>query len=142
MVPRSQLREPGFYDTTLTVTDDAELTDTDMMLLAVAGPCVCIADTMHIESIIAGTIRGSKGNSKGEVIVTISDEYGKPVIGATVSGTFTGDFDEMGGGVTDGNGVAVIYTDWEVKKPLYGFCVVDVVKDSLAYDYIETCVTN
>ena len=135
----------GFYDLLLTVTDDEGATSTDSSVIAAAGPCVCTASTVYIESIIASTVRGSKGLSYGEVIVTVSDDYGKPVAGATVTATFTGDFNETGSGVTDSNGVAVIRTTEQVKKPLYEFCVDSVVKDPLAYvpeDNIETCKSN
>jgi hypothetical protein len=132
----------GLYDVTLTVTDDEGATGTDTSLVAAAGPCVCTASTMHIESITAGTVRGSKGNSKGEVTVTVSDDYGKPVAAAIVTGTFYTPFDEEGRGVTDSNGVAVIRTTEEFKKPLYDFCVDDVVKGLLTYYDVDICVHN
>ena len=100
---------------------------------------------MYVESIVASTVRGSKGRSYGEVIVTVFDDYGGPVAGANVTGTFAGDFNETSSGVTDGNGVAVIRTTLELKKPLYEFCVNSVDKESLDYfpkNDIETCKSN
>ena len=130
------------------MTDNEGATSTDTSVVAAAGPCVCTASTMYIESIIAGIARGRKGGRRyGEVLVTVSDDYGKPVAAATVTGTFTftGDFNETSIGVTDGNGVAVIRTTEQVKKPLYNFCVDSVDKESLVYvsgNNIETCKSN
>ena len=60
----------------------------------------------------------------------------------TFSIPFVDEVDRSGG--TGGNGVAVIYTTGEVKKPSYTFCV-DSVVDGLEYiseDNIETCKSN
>lgn len=113
--------------------------------IATTDACVCTASTMYIESIIVGTARASRGRRYGDVMVTVFDDYGKPVVGATVTGTFDGDFNETSSGVTDNNGVAVIRTSEQIKKPLYEFCVNSVDKESLEYnseDDIETCKSN
>jgi len=130
------------YDTTLTVTDDGGLSGTDTMLLAAAGPCVCTATTMHIESIIAGTARKRGRRKYGKVTVTILDEYGSPVSGANVTGTFTGDYNETITGTTGTNGKAVITTSAYVRRPSYTFCVDDLSHGTLTYDpndNIEDC---
>ena len=133
---------PGFYNAHLTVTDNEGSISTDTSLIAAAGSCSCKASTMYVESIITSTVRGSKGNSYGEVIVTVADDCGSPVIDAKVTGTFSGDFNETRSGVTESNGVAVIRTISEFKKPSYTFCVDNVVKGSLVYDNIESCNSN
>jgi hypothetical protein len=49
-----------------------------------------------------------------------------------VTWLFCWDFNETGAfGETDPNGVAVIYTIVEVKKPSYEFCVNDVIKGAV-----------
>ena len=134
--------EPGFYDVVLTVTDNDGLTGTDTMLLAAAGSCDCVASTMHIQSIIAGIAPASKNWKYGQVTVTIFDDCGIPVSGAEVTGTFTGDFDETLTITTNNNGVAVITTSTQAKKPSYTFCMIDVTHSSLTYDSnddVETC---
>ncbi|WP_136798033.1 PKD domain-containing protein [Desulfosediminicola ganghwensis] len=136
---------PGFYDAYLTVTDDEGATSTDTSVVAAAGPSICTASTIHVGSITASTLKGSQGRSYGEVTVTLFDDYFKPVAGATVTGTFAGDFNETLSGVSDNNGVVVIRTTEQVKKPLYGFCVNSVDKESLLYvpeDNIETCTVK
>ena len=135
----------GFFDAQLTVTDEEANTHTNSSVVAAAGPCDCTASTMYIESIVAGIVRGSKGNSYGEATVTVFDDYNKPVADANVTGTFTGDFDETSSEVTDGNGIAVIRTSEQLKKPLYEFCVISVDEVSLEYvfeDDVETCKSN
>jgi hypothetical protein len=124
---------PGFYYKHLTVTDNEVATDTDTSVVTAAGPCICTSNSMSVDSIVAATAPGSKGQKYAEVFVTVLDDYGNPVPNANVEGTFTGDFEGPGSGVTDSNGVAVIRTTTEVKKPSYQFCVVDVVKDLLTF---------
>jgi hypothetical protein len=109
----------------------------------------CIASTMHVESIVCETLSGSKGRKKGMVTVMIYDNCGEPVANAWVKGTFTGDYSEAPTPtvMTDGNGVAVIMTSAQVKKPSYTFCVDNVTYEyeSLVYqpnDNVETCRSN
>ena len=134
--------EIGFYDVTLTVTDDDGLSDTDTMLLAVAGPCGCLASTLHIESIIAETAPAIRNRKYGKVTVTIYDDCGGPVSNASVTGTFTGSYTEQITGTTASDGTVVITTSTYAKKPSYIFCVDDVSHSSLTYDSsgnVETC---
>jgi hypothetical protein len=102
------------------VTDNEGATNSNTSLVAAAGSCSssCTASTMNIDSVVANTLRGSKGKSYGEVLVTITDNCDNPVPDATVTGTFTGDFTGTVDEITLDNGVAVIITE-EVKKPSY-----------------------
>jgi hypothetical protein len=105
----------------------------------------CSAEATYVGSIVCGTFRGSRGQKYGRVTVTIYNNCGEPVANAAVTGTFTGTYSEQLTGVTDGNGVAVITTSTLVKKPLYAFCVNNVIHESLMYhpdDNIETCKSN
>jgi hypothetical protein len=94
----------------------------------------------HVEALVCGDLRGDQGKKYGQVTVTIYDNCGDPVAGADVTGTFTGDFNETLTETTDGNGVAVITTTTQVKKPAYQFCVDDVVH-TLPYDPGDNVVT-
>jgi len=102
----------------------------------------CVASTTHVESIVCGTLRLNPPKLYGQVTVTIYDNCGDPVAGADVTGTFTGDFNEQLTETTNGNGVAVITTTTDVKKPSYTFCVDSVTHATLTYDpndNVETC---
>jgi hypothetical protein len=105
----------------------------------------CTPGTMHIESIFCGTVRGSQGKKFGEVTITIFDNCGNPVSGASVTGNFTGDFNEMSTGATGSNGIAVLTTATDVKKPSYQFCV-NSVNGTLTYEpnnnNVDTCKSN
>lgn len=106
----------------------------------------CTASTMHVESIVCTTFGVGQGNKKGRATVTIYDNCGDPVVGVTVTGTFTGDYNEQGSDDTDGSGVAVIETVGTKKGSVsFQFCVDSVTGGSLTYapgDNVETCDTN
>jgi hypothetical protein len=99
----------------------------------------CTPTDCHVEALNCGTQSCGGGNKRGNVTVTIKDDCGNPVVGADVTGTFTGDFDEQLTETTDGNGQAVISTVGCVKKPSYQFCVDDVVH-TLPYDAADNIV--
>jgi hypothetical protein len=102
----------------------------------------CDAVDCHVHSIVCSIERGSKGKSFGVATVTVRDDCGKPVAGAEVTGTFTGDFNEQLSSTTNTTGVAVITTSTEAKKPAYTFCVDGITHSSLTYnsgDNVETC---
>ena len=105
----------------------------------------CGAATMHVGSIVCDTLRASRGMKYGRVTVTIYDNCGALVSGASVTGTFTGDFDETLAEMTNGSGVAVLTTTTQAKKASYAFCVDDVSHVALAYDSndnVESCDSN
>jgi uncharacterized repeat protein (TIGR02543 family) len=104
----------------------------------------CISSTMFVNSIVAETLKGSKGQWFGYVTVTILDNCGNAVADADVVGTFTGDYSETLIATTNTNGVAIITTTTELKKPasVYTFCVDDIVHVTLVYsfeDNVQTC---
>jgi len=105
-------------------------------------PAGCTASTTHVQSIVCGTAAGSQGKKYGQVTVTINNNCGNPVSGATVTGTFTGSYNETRSGVTNSSGVAVITTTTQVKSPAYTFCVNNVTHATLTYNAganVETC---
>jgi fibronectin type 3 domain-containing protein len=98
--------------------------------------------TMHVASIVVDT-QPVGPKVKGRATVTIVDNVGNPVAGVTVSGTFTGSFNESGSDATDSSGVAVITTKRKVGGSVsFTFCVDNVTGGSLTYspgDNVETC---
>lgn len=101
------------------------------------------SNSIHIHSILPETANGSKGREIGKVTVTVVDESDNAVPGAYVTGTFSGSFNETPSPVvTNNNGVAVIITSDQIKKPSYSFCVDGVNHETLLYkpsDNVETC---
>jgi hypothetical protein len=126
----------GIYDVTLMVTNESGYTDEDLVFVAAAGSCFCTASTMHIQSIATEAIKGTKGSKFCQATVTVFDDCGNPVSGASVTGTFT--FPDLSSETsspvtTNNEGVAVILTTEQFKKPSCEFCVNNVA-DTLTYD--------
>jgi hypothetical protein len=97
---------------------------------------------MIVESIITETVRGSKGRHHARVSVTIVDNCGNPVSGATVNGHFmftSGDPDEPVVGTTNVLGWTLITSSTQAKNLSFTFCADDVVLESLTYDNGEVC---
>ena len=105
------------------------------------------ATTMHVQSIVLMTLDQGGGFKKARATVTIQDDLGNTVSGASVTGTFTGDLDEtIPDAITDASGQAVLTTASEVRGRLkFTFCVDDVVdaSDALQYDNtVNDCDSN
>lgn len=75
--------------------------------------------------------------------VTVYDDLGQPVQGATVTGDFSGDVNDTIAAVTDANGVAVLTTTSSSKSPIsYTFIVTDVAHTTLTYTPAANVVTS
>jgi hypothetical protein len=94
---------------------------------------VCTPTTVTVASISTDTTRGPAGTSYGQAVVLIIDNCGNPVAGASVTGYFTGDFENEATQPTDSNGEAKFVTTTYVKKPSFGFEVSDVVAADMVY---------
>ena len=129
----------GTYSAVLTVTDNDGLTSTDTAIVTVVTEVP--ANTMHIGSIDMSTGSRSAGPKNtfvwGVAAVTIVNNSGIPVDGATVSGYWSGATSDSDSGVTDGNGQVSLESD-SVKNPPGGttftFTVDGVAKDGWSYD--------
>jgi len=96
---------------------------------------------MHVESLVAGTQPAGK-KVKARVEVTILDDLGDPVEGATVTGSFTGTYSETRSAVTDASGVAVVTTARSKNPPVSYTFTVDNVTGPLPYDPGDNVVTS
>lgn len=106
-----------------------------------ATPQAPTATTMHVDSIDLDTT-GWGSKKKGRATVRILDNLGAPVAGATVTGTFSGSYNETRSATTDSNGVAVLKTNKKKRNPVFTFCVDNVTHGTLTYDSgdnVETC---
>jgi thermitase len=98
--------------------------------------------THHVQSIVLATASAGRGNKRGQATVSIVDDLGSPVAGATVSGTFTGAFAETQAGVTGANGSVVLTTGATAKGGIsFGFCVDSVVHGVTTYNSSENTPT-
>jgi len=105
------------------------------------------ADPVSIEvsSIVANTFNVGQGKKKGQATVTIVGDTGAAEAGASVSGTFSGDYNESFSGTTNGSGnVTFLTTNTQKGNINFTFCVTSV-SGSLPYipaNNAETCDTN
>ena len=100
----------------------------------------CTPTDCHIEAVVCSVQSCGGPDKNGVATVTIYDDCGAPVVGADVTVTFTGSFDEQVMDTTDGNGVAVLVSTGCLKKPTFQVCIDDVVA-SLPYDSNDNLVT-
>jgi PKD repeat protein len=93
----------GTYTATLTVTDNAGLTDSKSVTITAgaSGP----ATTMSVAD-IAMSLRSSWGRTEAAASVVVRDSSGNPVSGATVSGTWSGAVSGTGSVLTNSSGQA------------------------------------
>jgi hypothetical protein len=98
---------------------------------------------MHVDSIVLSAIPAGGPNNKAQAEITVRDNEGALVSGATVTGTFSDGYIETLSAVTDASGVATILANGKVRGSFsVGFCVDDITHASLTYapgDNVETC---
>jgi hypothetical protein len=93
---------------------------------------------MHVVSVVTGTENAGQGKKRGKATVTVHDNLWQPVASATVTGTFSGTFNEMVSGATGSDGVVVLKTTATASGGVtVNFCVDDVVHSTLTYDPSE-----
>ena len=119
---------------TYTADDGNSVSDSATVTITVQAP-VGEATSVHIESIVVGTVGAGQGNKAGTAVVLVLDNNGNPVAGVVVEGDFTGSIEETLSGVTDGNGQVVLTTTkFARKKVNVTFCVTSVMAGVLDYD--------
>ena len=96
----------------------------------------------HVQSITLNIVSAGKGNKRGEAVVTIVDNLGNPVGGATVFCTFSGAYSETGTGVTSATGSVTLTTSGTAKGGVsFGFCVDNVEHSQTTYDASASTLT-
>jgi len=102
-----------------------------------------ILTQLHVESIGMSKVSDRKPYLHAEAVVTILDNYGSAVDGATVAGVFTGDSNDSGLTVaTDASGQATFLSSSIKKGANWTFCVENVSKPGSTYNpsaNVETC---
>ncbi|GGY44853.1 hypothetical protein GCM10007148_12240 [Parvularcula lutaonensis] len=80
-----------------------------------------------VSSVTTGTQGAGKGQKLGTATVTITDDLGNPVESASVSGQFSGSWNETASGVTGADGTVTFTTSTsQGGKVTVDFCVSDV----------------
>jgi len=93
------------------------------------------ATSTIVASVVTGTQNAGGGNRYGVADVTITDNLGNPVAGASVTGTFSGSWSESHTEVTNNSGVASFITSSTRRGGVtVNFCVNDVADTSLPFD--------
>lgn len=92
------------------------------------------AHYVHVESIGAGTVDADQGERHGYAEVKIFDHQANAVSGATVTGTFSGSFNETVTGVTSTDGTVSLQTSAREKGDIsFDFCVGNIQHATLMY---------
>jgi aryl-phospho-beta-D-glucosidase BglC (GH1 family) len=112
---------------------------------ALPPPAACTATTVSVASISIAAV--GQGKKRGQATVTVVNNCGVPVAGATVTGNFSGTISQSGvSAVTNSSGVAVLQTSASVRGTVtVTFCVSGIVKSGLTYSAssnVETCDNN
>ena len=96
--------------------------------------------TMYVQSIVPQTINVGKGNKIASVLVTIYDDQGNPLSGATVTVDLTGDYNEMTlTGTTNASGDVTLNSTGTAKGGIsYTATIVNVTHPSYEYDSINS----
>ncbi len=134
-----QTNQAGDYIATYTNDGGCESFQTFTVTVTAGGG---EATTAHVQSIFTGTENVGRGNKRGTATITIYDDLGTAVSGATVTGTFSGSFNETVSGTTDSNGTVVLVTNGTAKgKITVDFCVSNVTHSSLTYAPEQDVIT-
>ena len=116
----------GAYTVTLTVEDnDGGVTQTSQEILVSQDTGEATASVVN--SLSTSTQGAGRGQKYGVATVTITDNLGSPIAGASVTGNFSGSWNEPGSAITDEQGIATIVTTTALSGGVtVKFCVTTV----------------
>jgi len=95
---------PGSYDVQLRVTDDSGLSATGSVTVTVDEPVTVLA--MRVANIMMSLKVTKNGSATATAAVKLLDADDAPVVGASVSGSWSGLVSRTSSATTDGTGVA------------------------------------
>ncbi|MCF7559488.1 polysaccharide lyase family 7 protein [Sabulilitoribacter multivorans] len=131
----------GSYDITAVATDN-ESASSSSSAITITGNSVGPSTELYVSNIETGTQNAGKGKKHGVATVTVLDDAGAPVNGATVSGTFNGTFNESVSGSTSSDGTVVLITSATAKGGVnVDLCVDDVTHSTLVYNSALNIIT-
>lgn len=124
----------GTYNITAVATDN-ESSSTTSSIISVTGNSATQNTDMYVSSISTGTQNAGKGRKYGLATITVLDGTGTAVSGATVTGTFSGTFNETVIGVTESDGRVTLLTSATAKGGvIVDLCVDNVTHSALVYN--------
>jgi len=95
-----------------------------------------------VQGIALSAVNGGGGKKKGQAVVTVRDNQGNAVANASVTGRFTGSFNETLTGTTNASGQVTLTTSARVSgTPAFGFCVTASSHATLGYNAAGNTVT-
>lgn len=101
--------------------------------------------SLHVADIVVGTQSAGRGTKHGVATVSLIDNLGNAVDAASITGDFSGTFNETVSATTGPNGSATLVTGATAKGSVsFEFCVSAIVHASLGYDAAmntQTCVS-
>ncbi len=98
------------------------------------------ATSVQVSNLTTGTASASKGKKFGTATVTMLDNLGNPVIGETVTGQFSGSWNESATGTTDSAGNVSFQTTSSLGGSVtVNFCVSSVSGDLPLTSSANTC---
>jgi hypothetical protein len=120
----------GVHTVTLVVTDNDGLTGSDQVLITVqpAGVGTHVAD---LDGFVSA--KGNSGHWTALVAVTVVDQNGSPVPGATVSGAWSGSASGTSTGVTGNDGIVTLGSNIIKTGNTATFTVADITHATLPY---------
>jgi hypothetical protein len=91
---------------------------------------------LRVSSIVLTTVNAGKGSKRGQAVVTVTDDFGNAIDNVSVSGDFSGGFNETSlSASTNANGEATVTTSGSVKGGVsFTFCVTGIGASALPYN--------
>jgi beta-glucanase (GH16 family)/PKD repeat protein len=126
----------GDYTVSLTVTDNGGATDVSQSLVSVTDSSGGDATSAVVSSVVTGTQNAAKGAKYGTATVTLTDNLGNPLAGASVTGNFSGTWNETPTGTTASDGTVTLVTSTTAQGGVtVNFCVSSVeTNNTLVFD--------
>lgn len=126
---------------TAVATDNSGGTTTSSQV-TITGQSASSASSLHVSAITLGSLSAGKGQKYGTASVAIEDDLGNLVSNASVTGTFSGTFNEQVTAVTNSNGVAILQTSTASKGTLsLNICIDAVMHNILVYNAASNVIT-
>jgi PKD repeat protein len=131
----------GSYAATLTVTDNTGLSASRSATIAV-NPEVMLIPMGVADIAMSLTVNANKRGARANAAVKILDSLGRPVAGATVSGSWSGIVSGTASVVTSGTGVATFTSGTSTKSGTFTFTVTGVTLAGYQYDSSRNIETS